>query len=57
MADRQLAADQITQRLLSQGNNGLLLPSEWHRVEEVPKLGSGKTDFASAKALALELAS
>jgi len=57
LADRQLAEDHITQRLLSQGNNSLMLPSEWHRVEEVPKLGSGKTDFAGAKVMALGLAS
>lgn len=57
LADRELAQDQITQQLLSQGNSGLTLPSEWHRVDEVPKLGSGKTDFAKAKHLALELAS
>jgi acyl-[acyl-carrier-protein]-phospholipid O-acyltransferase/long-chain-fatty-acid--[acyl-carrier-protein] ligase len=56
LADRDLAQDHITQKLLSQGNSSLILPSEWHRVDEVPKLGSGKTDFSRAKALALELA-
>ena len=57
LSDRDLAQDHITQRLLSQGNSSLLLPAEWHRVDEVPKLGSGKTDFAKSKSLALELAS
>ncbi len=57
LSDRDLAEDQITQRLLSMGNSSLMLPSEWHRVDEVPKLGSGKTDFSKSKVLALELAS
>jgi len=33
----------------------LMLSAEIYLVPEVPKLGSGKTDFAAAKKLALEL--
>lgn len=57
LSDRELAQDHITQKLLSQGNSGLMLPSEWHHVDELPKLGSGKTDFTRAKILAVELVS
>jgi acyl-[acyl-carrier-protein]-phospholipid O-acyltransferase/long-chain-fatty-acid--[acyl-carrier-protein] ligase len=34
--------------------NPLMIPSEFRSVGEVPKLGSGKTDFAQAKQLALQ---
>lgn len=57
LSDRELAKDHITQQLLGAGNSSLLLPAEWYRVDAVPKLGSGKTDFSNAKKLALELAS
>jgi len=49
-------ADQVRGRLLASGSNPLLLPSEVYSVEAVPKLGSGKTDFAAARRLALALA-
>ena len=48
--------DQVRGRLLASGSNPLLLPSEVYSVEAVPKLGSGKTDFAAARRLALALA-
>lgn len=57
LTDQDLAKDHITQTLLGQGNNSLMLPSEWFKVDEVPKLGSGKTDFSNAKKMAVELAS
>ncbi len=54
-----LAAGQDPQalrtRLLAGGINPLLLPAAILRVESVPKLGSGKTDFAAAKHLAAAL--
>ncbi|RXJ67114.1 acyl-[ACP]--phospholipid O-acyltransferase [Halarcobacter ebronensis] len=36
-------------------DNNLMLPSEYKIVEEVPKLGSGKTDFSMAKKVAMQL--
>jgi acyl-[acyl-carrier-protein]-phospholipid O-acyltransferase/long-chain-fatty-acid--[acyl-carrier-protein] ligase len=42
--------------LISQQVNALMYPSTIYKVDELPKLGSGKSDFASAKKLALELA-
>ena len=35
-------------------DSNLMVPSIYKIVEEIPKLGSGKKDFAKAKSLALE---
>jgi len=35
--------------------NALFVPSEYYKVEELPKLGTGKADFKGAKKLAKEL--
>jgi acyl-[acyl-carrier-protein]-phospholipid O-acyltransferase/long-chain-fatty-acid--[acyl-carrier-protein] ligase len=45
--------DGLRKRLLAAGMNPLSVPSEVLVVESIPKLGSGKTDFAAAKRLAL----
>jgi len=42
------------EQLLASGCNPLMLPSQFITVAELPKLGSGKTDFSLAKHLALE---
>lgn len=57
-----LAVDDINavtlrQAMLNHGCNPLMIPAEYHQIEEVPKLGVGKTDFSKAKALAVELSS
>ena len=39
-------------RLLDKGYDPLTLPARFQAVEEIPKLGSGKTDFSAAKHLA-----
>ncbi len=39
--------------LLAAGVNPLSIPSEVRRVEAIPKLGSGKTDFGGVRRLAL----
>ena len=44
--------DGLRKALLGGGFNPLTLPAAIHAVEQVPKLGSGKTDFAAAKRLA-----
>lgn len=46
--------DSLKAALLATGCNPLMIPSRVVRVEAVPKLGSGKTDFATAKVLLLQ---
>jgi len=41
--------------LLAQGLNALALPALYFRVEAIPRLGAGKTDFSGARQLALLL--
>ena len=43
----------VRRQLLDSGMNLLMLPAEIYTVETVPKLGSGKTDFATARKVAL----
>ena len=43
------------QAMLADGCNPLMIPKRWVEVEQIPKLGAGKTDFSLAKKLALEL--
>ncbi len=47
--------EEIRKQLLAAQINPLMIPAEIYLVAEVPKLGSGKTDFAEAKKLALQL--
>jgi len=48
----EVDADRLRKALLEAGANPLAIPGEVRQVAEIPKLGSGKTDFAGAKALA-----
>jgi len=43
---------EVRERLIAGGCNPLMIPAGIHRVESIPKLGSGKTDFAAAKGAA-----
>ncbi|GAB2601395.1 acyl-[ACP]--phospholipid O-acyltransferase [Nitrincola alkalisediminis] len=52
--DVELDTDSLKQALIKSGLNNLAIPDQWCRVAALPKLGSGKTDFGAAKALALE---
>ena len=45
----------LKKELVDAGMNPLTIPSEIFEVENIPKLGTGKSDFAGAKKLALEL--
>src|SRR5690606_32521420 len=45
----------LREQLLGCGLNNLVLPAAAYCVEDIPRLGSGKTDFASAKLLAASL--
>ena len=47
--------EQVKKSMLEAGCNPLMVPSHWIRVDEVPKLGSGKTDFKQAKTIAMDL--
>ncbi|MSR14564.1 MAG: acyl-[ACP]--phospholipid O-acyltransferase [Gammaproteobacteria bacterium] len=44
--------DGLRKALIEAGCNSLTIPSEYRAVEVIPKLGSGKTDFTAARALA-----
>lgn len=48
-------AEELRSLVKSSGMNNLLKPQAFFKVESIPKLGSGKTDFAAAKTLTLEL--
>jgi acyl-[acyl-carrier-protein]-phospholipid O-acyltransferase/long-chain-fatty-acid--[acyl-carrier-protein] ligase len=48
--------DVVRSRLLAADLSPLLLPAAVFNVDAVPKLGSGKTDFAAARRLAADLA-
>ncbi|EXJ17198.1 acyl-[ACP]--phospholipid O-acyltransferase [Imhoffiella purpurea] len=45
--------DDLRRRMMGQGANPLSIPSEVREVAEIPKLGSGKTDFGALKRLAM----
>ena len=49
-------SNELRKRLLAINCNPMMIPSGVHQVVAIPKLGSGKTDFSGAKALALSLA-
>jgi acyl-[acyl-carrier-protein]-phospholipid O-acyltransferase / long-chain-fatty-acid--[acyl-carrier-protein] ligase len=49
-------AKEVKQQLMDAGMPALLLPASILSVENVPMLGSGKTDFATSRKLAAELA-
>ena len=52
--DSELDRESVKQSLIQRGLSNLALPQSWHQVAELPKLGSGKTDFTAAKALAIQ---
>jgi acyl-[acyl-carrier-protein]-phospholipid O-acyltransferase/long-chain-fatty-acid--[acyl-carrier-protein] ligase len=47
----EVDGDGIRKALIRAESNPLTIPAEFHNVREVPKLGSGKTDFKAAKAM------
>ena len=49
----EMSAKDIKRKLLDADMNALLIPAKFINVNAVPKLGSGKTDFSSAKKVAL----
>ncbi|WOH36446.1 acyl-[ACP]--phospholipid O-acyltransferase [Thalassotalea fonticola] len=51
-----LTLEQIRQALLDNSCNPLMIPSQIYKIDTIPKLGSGKTDFSEAKKLAISFA-
>jgi acyl-[acyl-carrier-protein]-phospholipid O-acyltransferase/long-chain-fatty-acid--[acyl-carrier-protein] ligase len=47
--------DTIKEQIKSLEINSLFIPSEYYKVENLPKLGTGKADFKGVKSLAKEL--
>ena len=52
VAGPEIDLDGLRKRLLDAGSNPLTIPSEFRHVAEIPKLGSGKTDFTAARQVA-----
>ncbi len=50
-----MTAKEIKQKLLESEMNPLMIPAKITNVNAVPKLGSGKTDFAASRKIAIEL--
>lgn len=48
-------APELKKDLIEYGMNPLTIPAEIFEVDSIPKLGTGKSDFAGSKKLALEL--
>jgi acyl-[acyl-carrier-protein]-phospholipid O-acyltransferase/long-chain-fatty-acid--[acyl-carrier-protein] ligase len=49
----EMSAKDIKKKLMDAEMNPLMIPAKFTNVEEVPKLGSGKTDFATSRKVAL----
>ena len=44
----------LRERMVAAGVSPMMVPSQVIRVDAIPKLGSGKTDFSALNALALK---
>ena len=55
LSNQNLEKKELREKLLNAGLNSLALPSAYFLVDEIPSLGSGKTDFGTAKKLALRV--
>lgn len=53
LSNKDLDISMLKEKLLKSGLSSLALPSSVLKVEEMPTLGSGKTDFVAAKKMAL----
>jgi len=54
LSENALELKALRDAMLDKSVNPLLIPSKIIQVDTLPKLGSGKTDFTKAKALALK---
>ena len=55
LLEGDMELDMLKEQIKSLEMNPLFVPSEYYKVEELPKLGTGKADFKGAKKLAGEL--
>ena len=51
----ELSEDEIKERIKDSDTIAIMRPNRLFKVEELPKLGTGKADFKGAKSLAIEL--
>ena len=54
LSEKALVLAELKKVMLEQGCNPLLIPAKIIQVDRLPKLGSGKTDFATTKKVAIE---
>lgn len=55
LLEGEMELDALKEKIKSLEMNPLFVPSLYFKVEELPKLGTGKADFKGAKKLAKEL--
>lgn len=55
LLEGEIELDELKEKIKGIEMNPLFVPSEYFKVEELPKLGTGKADFKGAKRLAKEL--
>jgi len=55
LLEGEMDLDALKEKIRSLEINPLFIPSEYFKVEELPKLGTGKADFKGAKRLAQQL--
>lgn len=55
LLEGKMEVDTLKEKIKSLEMNPLFVPSEYYKVEELPKLGTGKADFNGAKRVAKEL--
>jgi len=55
LLEGDMEVEELQAKVKELGLNPLFVPSEYYKVEELPKLGTGKADFKGAKRVAEEL--
>jgi acyl-[acyl-carrier-protein]-phospholipid O-acyltransferase/long-chain-fatty-acid--[acyl-carrier-protein] ligase len=55
LLEGEMEVEVLQVKIKELGLNPLFVPSEYYKVEELPKLGTGKADFKEAKRVAGEL--
>jgi len=55
LLEGEMDLNELKEKIRSLGMNPLFVPSEYFKVQELPKLGTGKADFKGAKKLAQQL--
>jgi len=55
LLEGDMEVEELQAKVKELGLNPLFVPSEYYKVEELPKLGTGKADFKGAKKVAKEL--